>query len=68
MWDLPQNLDSRFGLVHLRFGNRFPNWNMVGLATLAGVFFGWAYLRAGSIRAAMVTHALVVATWRSVFP
>jgi membrane protease YdiL (CAAX protease family) len=57
-----------FGLVHVRFGNRFPNWNMVVLASVAGLFFGWAYLRAGSIRAAMVTHALVVATWRAAFP
>lgn len=55
-----------FGLVHLPFRS-FPNWRFALLATLAGVFYGLAYIRAGSIRAAMVTHALVVTTWRVFF-
>jgi len=51
-----------FGLAHLNFG-RFPNWNMVALASAAGVFYGWAYHEAGSIRSSMVTHALTVVVW-----
>jgi membrane protease YdiL (CAAX protease family) len=55
-----------FGLSHLTF-RQFPNWKFALLATLAGIFYGWAYVRAGSVRAAMVTHAIVVATWRTFF-
>jgi membrane protease YdiL (CAAX protease family) len=55
-----------FGLSHLPF-RHFPNWKFAILATLAGIFYGWAYLRAGSIRASMVTHALVVTAWRAFF-
>jgi membrane protease YdiL (CAAX protease family) len=52
-----------FGLVHLGFRN-FPNWRFALLAAIAGLFYGRAYLQAASIRAAMVTHALVVTLWR----
>lgn len=52
-----------FGLSHLNFGHMFPNWHMVALATPAGLFYGWAYREAGSIRASMVTHALTAAVW-----
>jgi membrane protease YdiL (CAAX protease family) len=55
-----------FGLVHLPF-RQFPNWRFAVLAAIAGVFYGIAYQRAGSIRAAMVTHALVVTTWKVLF-
>lgn len=55
-----------FGLVHLPFRG-FPNWKFALVAALAGWFYGRAYQQAGSIRASMVTHALVVTTWRSVF-
>jgi hypothetical protein len=34
------------------------------LATFAGLFYGRAFLQARSIRAAMVTHALVVTVWQ----
>jgi membrane protease YdiL (CAAX protease family) len=52
-----------FGLVHLPF-RHFPNWRFSILAGVAGLFYGIAYMRANSIRAAMVTHALVVTMWR----
>jgi membrane protease YdiL (CAAX protease family) len=52
-----------FGLVHLWF-RAFPNWRFALLATVAGVFYGLAYMRGRSIRPAMVTHALVVTTWK----
>jgi membrane protease YdiL (CAAX protease family) len=55
-----------FGSVHLWF-RQFPNWRMAALAALAGVFYGLAFREAGGIRAAMVTHALVVTTWRTFF-
>ncbi len=53
-----------FGLAHLPFRG-FPNWKWVVLATLLGLSCGIAYWRAGSVRAPMVTHALVVATWKT---
>ena len=52
-----------FGAAHLGFRD-FPNWKFALLATCAGLFYGRAYAQAGSVRAAMVTHALVVTTWR----
>jgi membrane protease YdiL (CAAX protease family) len=52
-----------FGSVHLGY-REFPNWRFAMLATCAGLFYGRAYAQAGSVRAAMVTHALVVTTWR----
>ncbi len=53
-----------FGLAHLGF-RAFPNWKMALLAGAAGCFYGLAYRSAGTIRAAMVTHALAVTTWRT---
>ena len=55
-----------FGSVHLTF-RQFPNWRFALVAAIAGLFYGIAYRRAHSIRASMVTHALVVTTWRSLF-
>ena len=56
-----------FGMAHLAF-RHFPNWQFAAIAALAGLFYGLAYLRARSVRACMVTHALVVTTWRVFFP
>ncbi len=53
-----------FGLIHITFRG-FPNWHWVLLAAVLGWFCGRARNRAGSIRAGMVTHALVFATWRA---
>jgi uncharacterized protein len=55
-----------FGLAHLPY-REFPNWRMAILAAVAGVFYGRAYLGARSVRAAMVTHALVNTTWKVFF-
>ena len=55
-----------FGAVHLGF-RQFPNWKFASLAAIAGVFYGIAFRRGGGIRAAMVAHALVVTTWRTLF-
>jgi membrane protease YdiL (CAAX protease family) len=53
-----------FGAVHLWF-RHFPNWKWVIIAGTLGWFCGRARNQAGSIRAAMVTHTLVVTTWRA---
>lgn len=53
-----------FGLVHLGFRG-FPNWRWALLVAVLGWFCGRARNQAGSIRAGMVTHALVVTTWRA---
>ena len=55
-----------FGAVHI-FYRLFPNWKLAALAALAGVCYGLAFRRARSIRASMVTHALVVTTWKIFF-
>ena len=55
-----------FGSVHLWF-RTFPNWRWALIAALLGWFCGHARNQAGSIRAGVVTHALVVATWRGFF-
>lgn len=55
-----------FGAVHLPF-RQFPNWEFAALAAVAGLFYGRAYLEGRGIRAAMVTHALMVTTWRALF-
>lgn len=55
-----------FGAVHLPFRD-FPNWEFAALAAVAGLFYGRAYVEGGGVRAAMVTHALMVTTWRALF-
>jgi membrane protease YdiL (CAAX protease family) len=55
-----------FGLAHLTF-RPFPNWRFAIVGAIAGVFYGLAFLQARSMRASMVTHALVVTTWRVFF-
>lgn len=55
-----------FGLAHLPF-RQFPNWRFAILAGAAGIFYGLAFLKAKSVRASMVTHALLVTTWRVFF-
>jgi membrane protease YdiL (CAAX protease family) len=55
-----------FGLAHLPFRG-FPNWKWVMVTFVLGLFCGLAYAKANSVRASMVTHALVVTTWRVLF-
>jgi len=52
-----------FGLAHLPF-HAFPNSRFAIVAGVTGIFYGLAFLKAQSVRASMVTHALVVTTWR----
>jgi hypothetical protein len=55
-----------FGAAHLGFRG-FPNWRFALAAAVAGWFYGRAYQQGRSIRASMVTHALVVTVWRAWF-
>ncbi len=55
-----------FGAAHLWY-RPFPNWRISAIATLLGLCCGLAFRNAKSIRAPMVTHALVVTTWRIFF-
>jgi membrane protease YdiL (CAAX protease family) len=55
-----------FGAVHLPYQS-FPNWRFALLAAVAGVFYGFAFRQAKSIRASMVTHALTFTTLRVFF-
>jgi uncharacterized protein len=55
-----------FGLLHLPLGG-FPNWRWVLVAGVLGWFCGHARNQAGSIRASMVTHAVVATAWRAFF-
>jgi len=55
-----------FGAVHLPFRD-FPNWRFAALSTVAGIFYGLAFEKAGSLKAAMLTHALVNTVWTIVF-
>jgi hypothetical protein len=54
------------GCAHLWYHD-FPNWRYAIVATVAHFSFTVAYLRGGSVRASMVTHALTVTTWRMLF-
>jgi hypothetical protein len=56
-----------FGAAHLWFRGAFPSWRIAILAGINGWFCGRARNQAGSIRAGVVTHTLVVTTWRAFF-
>ncbi len=55
-----------FGCAHLWY-RAYPNWRFALVAGLAGIAYGIAYVRTGSVRAPMVTHALIVTTWKMLF-
>ncbi len=55
-----------YGLSHLWYRG-FPNWREALVTAALGVPCGVAYLRTGSVRAPMVTHALAAVTVRVLF-
>lgn len=55
-----------FGLSHIT-NLGFPNWRYVILAAIAGIFYGWAWKRTGSIFASALVHAAVDTTWHFLF-
>jgi len=57
------NNDPPFIYVHL-FGNQFPiPWAYIILSSIAGWFYGLAYIRTGSILAPAILHAMVDGWW-----
>jgi uncharacterized protein len=56
-----------FGLAHITNNGVFPNWRYALLATIAGIFYGRTWRKAGSIFPATIVHALVDTTWHFLF-
>jgi membrane protease YdiL (CAAX protease family) len=56
-----------FGFSHILHAP-FPNWKYVLLATIAGLFYGRAWMKTGSIFPGTIVHALVDTTWFALFP
>ncbi|MGA8306291.1 MAG: CPBP family intramembrane glutamic endopeptidase [Candidatus Acidiferrales bacterium] len=55
-----------FGLSHILHAP-FPNWKYVILATIAGVFYGHAWMKTGSLLPGALVHALVDISWHVLF-
>jgi membrane protease YdiL (CAAX protease family) len=55
-----------FGLSHILHAP-FPNWKYVLLATIAGVFYGHAWMKTGSLLPGALVHALVDISWHLLF-
>jgi membrane protease YdiL (CAAX protease family) len=45
----------------------WPDFRYLGLAAVAGLFYGWAYLRTGSIATSALLHAAVDSLWELFF-
>jgi membrane protease YdiL (CAAX protease family) len=56
-----------FGVAHLDNGPHAPDWRYGVLATLAGLAYGWVYLRTRRILAPAIAHTLVDVTWSLFF-
>ena len=56
-----------FGLSHVVHAP-FPNWKYVLLATVAGLFYGHAWMRTRSLLPGTLIHALVDISWHILFP
>jgi hypothetical protein len=55
-----------FGLSHILHAP-FPNWKYVILATIAGLFYGHAWMKTGSLLPGALVHALVDISWHVLF-
>ncbi len=55
-----------FGFSHILHAP-VPNWKYVVLATIAGLFYGRAYMKTGSIFPGVLVHGLVDLTWHVLF-
>jgi uncharacterized protein len=55
-----------FGLSHILHAP-FPNWKYVILATIAGIFYGHAWMKTGSLLPGALVHALVDISWHALF-
>ncbi|MGA9882951.1 MAG: type II CAAX endopeptidase family protein [Candidatus Acidiferrales bacterium] len=55
-----------FGFSHILHAP-FPNWKYVALASIAGVFYGLAWMRTRSLVPGVLIHALVDISWHILF-
>jgi uncharacterized protein len=55
-----------FGFSHILHAPR-PNWNYVFLATIAGLFYGRAWVKSGSLVPGTLVHFLVDTLWHVLF-
>ncbi len=55
-----------FGLSHILHAP-FPNWKYVALASIAGLFYGLAWMRTRSLVPGVLLHALVDISWHILF-
>jgi uncharacterized protein len=55
-----------FGLSHIIHAP-YPNWKYVFLATIAGLFYGRAWMETGSLVPGALVHALVDISWHILF-
>jgi hypothetical protein len=55
-----------FGLSHILHAP-FPNWKYVLLATIAGVFYGHAWMKSATLLPGALVHALVDISWHLLF-
>jgi membrane protease YdiL (CAAX protease family) len=55
-----------FGFSHILHAP-FPNWKYVILATIAGFFYGHAWMKSGSLLPGALVHALVDISWHLLF-
>jgi membrane protease YdiL (CAAX protease family) len=59
-----------FGMAHLNnstTGFPEPNWAYVLMATIAGLAYGWVWMRTKRVTASAITHMLVNLVWDIVF-
>jgi len=55
-----------FGLSHLHHAP-YPNWKYVLMATIAGLFYGRAWMKTGSLVPGTLVHAAVDISWHILF-
>jgi uncharacterized protein len=55
-----------FGFSHILHAP-FPNWKYVLLATIAGLFYGHAWMKTGSLLPGALVHGFVDITWHVLF-
>ena len=55
-----------FGLSHLHHAP-YPNWKYVLMATIAGLFYGFAWMKTRSLVPAALVHAAVDISWHILF-
>jgi len=56
-----------FGFAHILHAP-VPNWKYVLMATIAGLFYGRAWMKTGSLVPGAIIHALVDTIWFGFFP